>query len=184
VTEALASEEPGVPASVSDAVLSRLARLTPAARAVVEVVSVVPTKAELWLLNESINATNAAVEECVSAGMLWSDNGAIGFRHELARRAIEDSVPAPRVHSLHAQVLKALVSRGAEDQLSRIVHHAAKSGDADAVLEYARSRPDRQPHSTLIAKLHCTTKRLCNMPAFFRPNNEPTCSSTALTSVM
>jgi predicted ATPase len=36
VTEALASQDQGVPVSVSDAVLSRLARLTPAARAVVE----------------------------------------------------------------------------------------------------------------------------------------------------
>jgi len=42
VTEALASHDPAVPVSVSDAMLSRLARLTPAAHAVVELVSVVP----------------------------------------------------------------------------------------------------------------------------------------------
>jgi len=137
VTEALASQDSGVPVSVSDAVLSRLARLTPTARAVVELVSVVPTKAELWLANESINPTTAALEECVSAGMLLLDNGAIGFRHELARRAVEDFLPAPRLHSLHAQVLKALLGRGAEGQLARIVHHAEKSGDAAAVLKYA-----------------------------------------------
>ena len=137
VTEALASQEPGVPVSVSDAMLSRLARLTPGARAVVELVSVVPTKAEVWLLNESINPTTAALEECISAGMLLLDNDAIGFRHELARRAVEDSLAAPRLQSLHAQVLKALLSRGAGGQLSRIVHHSAKSADAAAVLEYA-----------------------------------------------
>jgi DNA-binding CsgD family transcriptional regulator len=137
VIEALASKDPGVPVSVSDAMLSRLARLTTDSRAVVELVSIVPTKAELWLLNESINPTTTALEECISAGMLLLDNGAIAFRHELVRRAIEDSLPATRVHSLHAQVLKALLSRGAETQLSRIVHHAAKSGDADAVLKYA-----------------------------------------------
>ena len=137
VTEALASQDPGVPVSVSDAMLSRLARLTPQARAVVELVSVVPTKAELWLLNESINPTTAALEECISAGMLLSDNLAIGFRHELARRAVEDSLPAPRFHNLHATVLKALLTRGAEGQLARIVHHAEKAGDAAAVLEYA-----------------------------------------------
>jgi len=137
VTEALASQDPGVPVSVSDAMLSRLARLTPAARGVVELVSVVPTKAELWLLKESINPTTAALEECISAGMLLLDHGAIGFRHELARRAVEDSLAATRLHSLHAQVLKALLSRGAEARLARIVHHAEKSGDAAAVLEYA-----------------------------------------------
>ena len=137
VTEALASQDAGVPVSVSDAMLSQLARLTPAARAVVELVSVVPTKAELWLLNDSLNHASAALEECIATGILSLDNGVIGFRHELARRAVEDSLPAPRPHSLHAQVLQALLSRGAEGQLARIVHHAAKSGDAAAVVEYA-----------------------------------------------
>jgi DNA-binding CsgD family transcriptional regulator/tetratricopeptide (TPR) repeat protein len=137
VTEVLASQDPGVPVSVSDAILSRLARLTAAARAVVELVSVVPTKAELWLLNETISPTTATLEECTNAGMLLLDNGAISFRHELARRAVEDSLPAPRLHSLHSQVLKALLSRGATGQLARIVHHSAKSGDTAAVLEYA-----------------------------------------------
>ena len=137
VTEALASEDQGVPASVSDAVLSRLARLTPAARAVAELISVVPAKAELWLLKESINPITAVLEECAEAGILLVDDASIGFRHELARRAVEDSLPAPRAQSMHARVLKALLTRGAESQLARVVHHAAKSGDAAAVLEYA-----------------------------------------------
>ncbi|MEN3330285.1 MAG: hypothetical protein V7638_5092 [Acidobacteriota bacterium] len=137
VTEALASHDRGVPVSVSDAVLSRLARLTPAARAVVELTSVVPAKTELWLVNESINPTTAVLEECADAGILLVDNAAIGFRHELARRAVEDSLPAPRAQTLHAKVLKALLSRGAESQLARVVHHATKSGDTSVVLEYA-----------------------------------------------
>lgn len=137
VTEVLASRDAGVPVSVSDAVLSQLARLTAGARAVVELVSVVPTKAELWLLNESMNATTTVLEECIAAGILVLDNDVVGFRHELARRAVEDSLPAPRLRSLHAQVLKVLISRGAEGQLARVVHHAASSGDAAAVVEYA-----------------------------------------------
>jgi len=137
VTEALASEDQGVPVSVSDAVLSRLVRLTPAARAVVELISVVPAKAEVWLLNESINPATDVLEECADAGILVLDNTSIGFRHELARRAVEDSLPAPRAQSMHAKVLKALLSRGAPSDLARVVHHAAKSGNASAVLEYA-----------------------------------------------
>jgi DNA-binding CsgD family transcriptional regulator/tetratricopeptide (TPR) repeat protein len=137
VTEALASEEQGVPASVSDAVLSRLARLTPPARAVVELVSVVPTEAELWLVRDSISPTTAVLEECVDAGILLVDNTSIRFRHELARRAVEDSLPAPRAQSMHAQVLKALLGRGPESQLARVVHHATKASDAAAVLAYA-----------------------------------------------
>src|SRR4030095_2206785 len=137
VTEALASQDQGVPASVSDAVLSRLARLTPAARAVLALISVVPAKTELWLLNESMNPTTAVLEECAGAGILLLDHTSIGFRHELARRAVEDSLPSPRAQSLHAKVLKALLSRDADSQLARVVHHAAKANDASAVLEYA-----------------------------------------------
>jgi DNA-binding CsgD family transcriptional regulator/tetratricopeptide (TPR) repeat protein len=137
VTEALASQDQGVPASVSDAVLSRLARLTPAARGVAELISVVPAKAELWLVKESVNPDTAVLEECAEAGILLVDDVSIGFRHELARRAVEDSLPAPRAQSMHAKVLQALLTRGAENQLARVVHHAAKSSDAAAVLEYA-----------------------------------------------
>ena len=137
VTEALASKESGVPVTVSDAVLSRAARLSRASRAVLELVSVVPARAEIWLLNDTISPGTAALEECVSAGMLRSEGEAIGFRHELARRAIEDSLAAPRRQSLHALVLKALRNRGSEALLARIVHHAAQAGDGAAVLEHA-----------------------------------------------
>ena len=137
VTEALASKQPGVPVTVSDAVLSRSARLSPASRAVLELVSVVPARAEMWLLNDTISPDMVALEECVGAGMLRSEGEAIGFRHELARRAIEDSLAPPRRQSLHALVLKALLNRGSEALLARIVHHAAQAGDRTAVLEHA-----------------------------------------------
>ena len=86
-------------------------------------------------MRDNLNSQSRTVNTFVQVRFV--DNVAIGFRRELARRAIEDSLPAPRLHSLHAQVLKALLSRGAEGQLARIVHHAAKSGDAAAVVEYA-----------------------------------------------
>ena len=136
VTEALASKEAGVPISVSDAVLSRVTRLSSAAREVLELVSVIPATAELWLINETIQPGAPAVEECISAGMLRSDGEGLAFRHELARRATEDSVPASRRKSLHALVLKALINHQSEALLARIVHHAAQAGDGDAVLQF------------------------------------------------
>jgi DNA-binding CsgD family transcriptional regulator len=137
VTEALESRAPGVPVTVRDAVLSRAARLSPAARAVLELVSVVPARAETWLLGETVGPEAGALEECVDAGMLRYEGEAIAFRHELARRAVEDSIAVPRRQSLHNLVLKALLNRGSEAPLARIVHHAAQAGDAAAVLEYA-----------------------------------------------
>jgi ATP/maltotriose-dependent transcriptional regulator MalT len=137
ITEALASNDPGVPINVSDAVLSRVGRLSAEARAVVELVSVVPARAELWLLEDTIKPATTVLEECLNAGMLLLENELIAFRHELARRAVEDSLPAPRAQRLHALVLNSLLNHGPEKELPRIVHHAAKSGDAATVLKYA-----------------------------------------------
>jgi DNA-binding CsgD family transcriptional regulator len=137
VAEALASKESGVPVTVRDAVLSRAARLSPASNAVLQLVSVVPAKTEIWLLKDTISPDMAALEECVGAGILRCEGETIAFRHELARRAVEDSITVPRRQSLHTLVLKALLNRGPEGQLARIVHHATQAGDSEAVLKYA-----------------------------------------------
>jgi DNA-binding CsgD family transcriptional regulator/tetratricopeptide (TPR) repeat protein len=137
VTEVLSSNEPGVPITVSDAVLSRARRLSPAALEVLELVSVVPAKAEMSLINDAIGPPTKALEECINAGMLRCEDEALAFRHELARRATEDSLAVPRRQSLHRLMLKALLNRKSEALLARIVHHAAQAGDEAAVLEFA-----------------------------------------------
>jgi DNA-binding CsgD family transcriptional regulator/tetratricopeptide (TPR) repeat protein len=137
VTEALESKVAGVPVTVHDAVLSRAARLSPHARAVLELVSVVPARTEMRLLYDTISPATSMLEECISAGMLRVEGEAIAFRHELARRALEDSLAAPRRQSLHQLILKALLNRGEPSLLARIVHHAAQAGDTAAVLKYA-----------------------------------------------
>lgn len=137
VTEALASKESGVPVTVFDAVTSRAARLSPQARALLELVSVIPSRAEMSLLNEAKVLDRDALEECLVAGVLRSEGDAVAFRHELARLAIEESIPAPRRQSLNAVVLKAMLNRGSEPFLPQIVHHACQAGDGAAVLKYA-----------------------------------------------
>ena len=137
VTEALASKERGVPVTVSDAVLSRATRLSSAARDVLEFVSVIPARAETWLINDTINPGTAVLEECIGSGMLVTEGDALAFRHDLARRAIEESIALPRRQQLHRQVLRALLNRHSEAYLARIVHHAAQAGDAASVLKYA-----------------------------------------------
>jgi DNA-binding CsgD family transcriptional regulator/tetratricopeptide (TPR) repeat protein len=132
VTELLASENEEVPASVRDAVLARIHQLSPGARAVVESVAVVPSRAETWLVPRD----PAGIDECVSTALLRADGDFVSFRHELARRAVEDAIPPQRARHLHAAVLKTLAARRPE-ALARLVHHADKAGDADAVLQHA-----------------------------------------------
>jgi DNA-binding CsgD family transcriptional regulator/tetratricopeptide (TPR) repeat protein len=132
VTEVLAAAEPGVPATVRDLVLSRLATLSPPARAVAGLVSVVPSAAEAALLG----AWAEAVDECLGRGVLTATDDGVAFRHELLRRAVEESLSPVRRAALHAEVLATLVTRPGVDP-ARIMHHAHHAGDATAVLQWA-----------------------------------------------
>src|SRR5262249_25309191 len=75
VTEALAADANSVPASVRDAVLARALRLSPAARQIAELVSVVPGRAESWVLQEAGCMDQAGIESCLSIGMVRYEDG-------------------------------------------------------------------------------------------------------------
>ena len=138
VTEVLAAGEPGVPATVGDLVLARLARLPVAAQEVVRLVAVVPTRAELWLLEEALGPEPAAVERCVAAGLLVVGEAAVGFRHELLRQAVEGSLSALGRQALNRRVLEVLAgAAGRGVDVARLAHHARQAGDTQAVLRYA-----------------------------------------------
>jgi Fe2+ or Zn2+ uptake regulation protein len=79
VTEVLAAGGAEVPDSVRDAVLARAARLDPGARRVLEAVAIVPSQAELWLLETMAGEDVARLEACLAAGMLRADGDAVGL---------------------------------------------------------------------------------------------------------
>ncbi|HEU0201677.1 MAG TPA: AAA family ATPase [Burkholderiaceae bacterium] len=138
VSEILASSAPGLPHTVRDAVLARLHRLGSEARAVAELAAIVPGAIEQWLLDAVAAPGPAQIERCVAGGLLVADAGSYRFRHELARLAVEESLAAPHAQRLHARVLSALTPRAAEPAtLARLVHHAARAGDAAAVMKFA-----------------------------------------------
>ncbi len=136
VTELLAVAAESVPATVRDAVLARVSRLAPRAREIAELVSVVPGKTENWLLEHAAPPDDAAIEECLGIGMVRHEDGALAFRHELTRRALEDSLSQPRQQSLHAKVLAALAQRPGVPA-ARHVHHADRARNASVVMQLA-----------------------------------------------
>ena len=69
-------------------------------------------------------------------------DGGLGFRHELARRAIEQSLPEIRRRLLNQRVVAALRSRGRPDR-GRLLHHAAEAGDVDTLLAEGPGRGAR-----------------------------------------
>src|SRR6266700_1026578 len=130
VTEVLASDTPGIPMTVRDAVLARVARLSPAARPLLELASIVPGRTERWLLEAVLGAATSALEECLTSSMLSLDQTTVAFRHELARQAVESTLSLLRKPALHAQVLQALLNHGEDtSQAARLVHHAAGAHD-------------------------------------------------------
>src|ERR1700730_933390 len=68
VTEVLASGDGADPQTGQDAVLARVARLSPAAQTLVESVAIVPTTAEVWLLENLRPAAMMTLEEGPRAG--------------------------------------------------------------------------------------------------------------------
>jgi ATP/maltotriose-dependent transcriptional regulator MalT len=135
VTEALAAVADTVPVNVRDAVLARAMRLTPEARKIAELACVVPGKTESWLLEETVSVSETDIEGCMSIGMVRSDDGALSFRHELARRAFEDSLSQSHRQLLHAKIFAALAARP-HISAARLAHHAAGARNAAAVLQF------------------------------------------------
>jgi tetratricopeptide (TPR) repeat protein len=136
VTELLASPPGTIPATVREATLARAIRLSPEARGLLELCSVVPNRTELWLLDDPSLFT--LLDECMAAGLVVHQDAALMFRHELAREAVESTLPSHRVRSLHATVLRRLLERGpGSATTARLVHHASRADDDAAVRRYA-----------------------------------------------
>ncbi|HKE78745.1 MAG TPA: LuxR C-terminal-related transcriptional regulator [Solirubrobacteraceae bacterium] len=135
VTELLAAGAGGeTPATVRDAVLARAARLDPQARRLLDATAVARPRAEVWLLEAIAGPELPALERCLTSGVLRAEDTAVRFRHEIARAAIEESLPPDRYVALHRAALQALAGRG---DSARLAHHAHAAGDAAAVVEYA-----------------------------------------------
>jgi DNA-binding CsgD family transcriptional regulator len=134
VTELLAADI-GLPATVSDAVLARVARAPRATRELLEACAVVGPNAESWVLERIIDGCGPALDDALSRGLLVSTGEVVRFRHELAREAILSTVGEHRRTTLHRAALGALRSPpGGEPELARLAHHAIGAADADEVL--------------------------------------------------
>ena len=118
--------------------LARAARLSPGARTVLEAVAIAPPQVELWLLDALADDPAAHLEECLGSGMLVAGDASVAFRHELARLAVQESMPPTRRLGLHRAALQALSAPpDSIFDLARLAHHAEEAGDTDAVLRFA-----------------------------------------------
>ncbi|MFN8122518.1 MAG: LuxR C-terminal-related transcriptional regulator [Thermoleophilia bacterium] len=134
LSEALAQGMDPIPWSVRDAVLARAGRLSPGAREVLELVSVMPARAELGIVEAVLPGGGPAIAEAEERGLLETGAGVVRFRHELARRAVEETLPGARRAELNRLVLEALTAAGADP--ARLAHHAAEAHDRAALTRH------------------------------------------------
>jgi DNA-binding CsgD family transcriptional regulator len=155
LTELLATEREAIPVSVQDAVLARVSRLSPAARGLIEFVSVVPSRAELDLVQQILGPSHLAIAEAEQSGVIEVKESSLSFRHELARRSIESNLPTIRKRELNLSVLRAIESLGYD--VARAAHHARAGGDIASLLRLApvaaRRAAEVESHDEAVAHL-------------------------------
>ena len=144
VTEVLAAADGTVPATVGDAVLARAARLSPEARALLDVAAVIGTSVDADLLLAVVGPALDETDECIAGGLLHASEHGLAFRHALARDAILASISPPRRRLLHARVLAVIREQPTmAHNLARLVHHAEAAGDREAVLALATAAAEQ-----------------------------------------
>ena len=146
-TEVLAVGEQ-IPESVRDAVMARVARLSPDARSLLDAIAILPGHAEVWLLEEIAGEHVDRLGECLSSGVLVADHAHVAFRHELARIAVGDAIAPNRRVAMHRGALAALTAAAGEGpDLERLAYHADAAADGEGVLKWAPRAAERAASS-------------------------------------
>jgi DNA-binding CsgD family transcriptional regulator/tetratricopeptide (TPR) repeat protein len=131
-----------LPASARDAVLSRVAPLEATARGLLDAAALAGNRLDTTLLEAVVDGAGTAYDSVLGAGLFVTDGHGLRFRHEIARLAVADAVPAPRRAALHERILAALTARGDDDD-ARLAFHADGAGDVTAVLRHSRAAARR-----------------------------------------
>jgi len=134
VTEVLASPGVRVPPTVADAVLARVGKLSSRAQAALDYLAVAPTGFEMAVLSDLV-AELTPIAEAERSGVLRMRGTIVVFRHELARRAVYESMPASVRLARHADVLQLLCRRADSDPF-QVLHHAVGAWDHEAIVRY------------------------------------------------
>jgi DNA-binding CsgD family transcriptional regulator/tetratricopeptide (TPR) repeat protein len=140
-----------IPDSVREVVGARLARLSPAARRVIELAAVAGQRVDLDVLARALDVTadelDATLGELVSAGLLTATDATslvYRFEHSLVRETVEAAVAPGARRRAHLAIAEALEDVHAADrrpvlaELARHLAAAAPIAPVDTAVYYAR----------------------------------------------
>jgi DNA-binding CsgD family transcriptional regulator/tetratricopeptide (TPR) repeat protein len=144
LTEVLSTPSDTLPETVIRFISSKLAAMSPAARQLCELVSTIPNEAELSVISQITFGCEPKVkgddpelvESCTTSGLIHFTGTGLRFRHEIARRAVENSLGPLKRKSWHGVMLEIMI-RDQTLPKARLVHHAAQAGLGALVLELA-----------------------------------------------
>lgn len=128
-----------LPQSVRDAVLARVADLTPLERRLLDALSVSPEPVPEALLEGLTEGDTQALLTSLEKRRLLrrTVDGAPRFRHELARLALLDALSPSEQRQHHQSLMAAYLEQGGDTAPDRVLQHAAAIHDVPGVLEYA-----------------------------------------------
>ena len=137
VTEVAKDPDRPLPASVRDAVLARTVDVAPEDLEVLQLVATAPDRLDDRVL-PALGVDLPTLRRLGSTGLLDRARGGLVFRHELARQALESTIPGGGAPRLHARVLDGLERIGTTEPAVR-THDAVAARDAARAVRYARA---------------------------------------------
>ncbi|MFF5079146.1 ATP-binding protein [Actinoplanes sp. NPDC000266] len=170
IEEFLAVEGPddGVPETLADAVLARAAQLSPPARALAEVASVLGRSFDLGLLTaitgEGTDAVDKGLRELTSLFFVTpnGDRDGYDFRHALIRDALHADITPHRRRDLHARAAAAAAAAGFPDAfLSDQYERAGLTGQAFRHALAAAAEAAAMSAHREAARLYRRARRTC-----------------------
>jgi len=137
VVEVAKDPQRPLPGSVRDAVLARTADVAPDDFEVLQLAAAAPGRLDDRVL-PALGVDLPTLRRLHATGLLLRDRGGLVFRHELARLALESTIPAGGVARLHARLVGALEQTEPRD-LAVLTHHAVAAHDGVRAARYAEA---------------------------------------------
>ena len=138
VNEILAWYSMGVPANIKDSILSIFNSLEEKLKELWAILSIVPTGLETKYLRQMDESSIQTFENCFSSGILVLKEDAVGFKHELYRRTIEETLSPLKRLAFNKKILELFLPQFEENnEIERIVHHAKNANEYEVVVKYA-----------------------------------------------
>jgi len=137
VAQVLREPDRPLPTSVRDAVLARVADVDLVDLEVLQLIACAPDRLDARLLR-LVGVDLQTLRRLDETALLAHDDHGLAYRHELARLAVESTIPPGGAVTLHQRLIEALEELDLRDP-AVLTHHAIAARDSGRAARYARA---------------------------------------------